>query len=750
MKLLEFFNQSILAKLSLIVVLTTTVTLGLLGFWEYNSARGNMERGLQAEAEMLADRLALSFVKIVWDYDRKLAENVIRSEMRKPSVEGILVREKGEPGILYSGWKSEKGDIITTGIPSDKGRYVEAEHPIIRHSTPIGTVRVFLTRRYLQESLSGAMRTFLIRVLLLDLVMVVLLVVLIRQHLTRPLWGLRNAMAKMKGGRLDQAVDITSSDEIGQIAGAFNTMARELGKREADLLESEERYRILVENANDGVVMVQDQRILFCNQRMAEILGYEGPEEIEGRSMIGLIHEEDRERVLKNYRLRQQGADIPSSYEVRGVRKDGLTVFLDLSVATTMLKGKMISIAFLKDITGRRRLERMLQQSQKMEAIGTLAGGIAHDFNNILGVIIGCTELAIMKNPDDSPSGRHLQQVLDASQRAADLVQQILAFSRQQEMDRKPLRVSLIIKEVAKMLRSTLPAFIDIQVNIDSDSGMILADPVQVHQIVMNLSTNAAHAMKESGGVLKLGLSNVEISDAEFQQPDLRPGPYLKLTVFDTGHGMEKAVLERIFDPYFTTKRQDEGTGLGLAVVMGIVRDCQGAITVESEPGEGACFEVLLPRVNASVEKDQHPTQAEALPRGTERILLIDDEVGLGTIAENMLRRLGYRVQTETDSLEALRHFMEDPHRFDLVISDVSMPRMTGDVLSREFLEIRPDIPIILCTGFSERLNSEQARAIGVREFLLKPLKMEVLAGKIRQVLDGRAGPPSGNSHLSH
>ncbi len=385
--------------------------------------------------------------------------------------------------------------------------------------------------------------------------------------------------------------------------------------------------------------------------------------------------------------------------------------------------------------TERLRLLQQLQRSQRLEAIGTLASGIAHDFNNILAVVIGCTELALLRTPKESKAWQSLEMVLSAGQRAKDLVKQILAFSRQSEEERKPIQITRTVKEVLKFMRASLPATIEIREDIDSDSGAILADPVQIHQIVMNLCTNAHHAMSEKGGVLEVKLMSVNLGPGEDAvHPDLKPGPYVKVTVKDTGCGMDEATKVKIFDPYFTTKAKGVGTGLGLAVVHGLVQNHGGAITVESEAGKGSVFNLYFPAIQK--EAVEETLIQETMPLGREHILLVDDEPVLLDMSREMLEYLGYSVETRTSSVEALALFSAQPNRFDLVITDMTMPFMTGDKLAKELLRIRADIPIVVCTGYSERIQDEQAKATGIRAFVMKPILMAKMAKAIRDALE--------------
>ncbi len=380
--------------------------------------------------------------------------------------------------------------------------------------------------------------------------------------------------------------------------------------------------------------------------------------------------------------------------------------------------------------------EKQLQQVVKLQAIGTLAGGIAHDFNNILFPIVGYAELTMDDIPADSEARQNLEEILKAANRAKKLVQQILTFSRQGSQERKPLKVQFLIKEALKLLRATIPSNIEIDCNINEDCGPILGDPTQIHQVIVNLCTNAYHALQDSGGKLEVNLKETHISyQKSVERVGMKVGRHLELTVRDTGHGMESQVLERIFEPYYTTKKQGKGTGLGLAVIHGIVKNHGGDISVESQPGKGSRFTIYIPIID-DVEIDPKSAKPEAANQGNERILLIDDDKQIIDIEQQILERLGYRVTPKTDSHEALDEFAALPDKFDLVITDMTMPKMTGDQLARKLMDIRPDIPVILCTGFSESITEEKALAMGIDRFVMKPIVKDELASTIRAVLD--------------
>jgi signal transduction histidine kinase/CheY-like chemotaxis protein len=387
--------------------------------------------------------------------------------------------------------------------------------------------------------------------------------------------------------------------------------------------------------------------------------------------------------------------------------------------------------------------ERQLQQVMKLQAIGTLAGGIAHDFNNILFPIVGYTELAMDDIPAGSQARQNLEEVLKATNRAKELVQQILTFSRQGGQERKPLQVQFLIKEALKLLRATIPSTIEINCDVDENCGHIMGDPTQIHQVIMNLCTNAYHAMQETGGTLEVGLREVDISyETSVERVGMKVGRHLELMVKDTGHGMGTEVMERIFEPYYTTKELGKGTGLGLSVIHGIIKNHGGDISVSSQPGKGTTFTVYLPVID-DVEVAIEPEKTTTATEGNESILLIDDEKQIIDIEQQILERLGYRVTPKTDSQEALEEFAALPEKFDLVITDMTMPKLTGDQLALKLMDIRPDIPVILCTGFNETINEEKALSMGIDRYIMKPIVKDELARTIRSVLDTSKALPN-------
>jgi len=383
-----------------------------------------------------------------------------------------------------------------------------------------------------------------------------------------------------------------------------------------------------------------------------------------------------------------------------------------------------------------RESEEQLRQAQKMESIGTLAGGIAHDFNNILGAIMGYTELSLAELPEESPVKKMLKKVMAASERARDMVKQILAFSRKNLIEKKFLYIGQIIQEDLKLLRSSLPATIEIRSHIEKELNPVLADLTQLHQVIMNVCINAAQAMREQGGILEITLKEIDLRSGTFNLENIEPGIYQQLTIKDTGHGMDVETIKKIFDPYFTTKKTGEGTGMGLAVVHGIVKSHGGEIVVLSEPGKGSTFHIFFPIAEKAGGQKPGTIYNEPIRGGSERIFLVDDDKNLAEMGKTMLEKLGYRVTFKTSSVEALEYFRENYHNFDMLITDMTMPVLTGLQLAREIHRVNPGIPIVLCTGFSEEINEENFKSRGISAFVMKPIVREQIARVIRQVLD--------------
>ena len=548
-----------------------------------------------------------------------------------------------------------------------------------------------------------------------------------------PLWATTNAsVIRDKSGKIQYWIGIMEDITLRKQA-------------ENALKESEEKYRLLVNNL-PGIVYkgFKDWSVEFYDNQVEELIGYSMHHfNSKRKKWVDLIVKEDIESAtqtfikalktnksyVRNYRLAIRNGNIIWIQE-RGYivcNKDG-----DI---------EYVSGVFY-DITDRKKaeeekekLEEQLFQVQKMESIGTLAGGIAHDFNNILGIIIGNTELALEDISERERARFNLDEIRTAALRAKDVVIQLLSFARKTKLEQKAIKLIPVVKDSIKLLRATIPVNIDIRQNMTASSDIIFADPTQIHQIIINLCTNASHAMQETGGILGIEIDNVLFEkQSDAPHPDLSPGSYVKLTVSDTGQGVHPEVKDRIFDPYFTTKEVGKGTGMGLSLVHGIVKNYGGIISVESKVGKGTTFYIYLPVVEE--EAVIETGTIEKLPKGNERILFVDDDKSMVYVVRYRLERLGYKVETKTNPIEALELFRANPDQFDLIITDMAMPQMTGDHLVEEILKIRPDTPTILCTGFSEKIDEKKAKEIGATEYIEKPIDKRDFAIKIRSVLD--------------
>ncbi len=519
--------------------------------------------------------------------------------------------------------------------------------------------------------------------------------------------------------------------------------------------ESHERHRAITDTAHDAIIMVDHHdHITFWNPAAEKLFHYKS-EEFPGRKLHDLIvPERYRQKTLtgfKNFVTTGQGSIIGKTVEMTGLKKDGKEFPVELSVSPLRQGKNWAAISILRDITERknaetekRKMEQQLRQAQKMEAIGTLASGIAHDFNNILSSILGYADLLKEELPPSCHDNlADLNLIIQAGNRAKELVKQILTFSRQSDEEIHPIQVGLVVKEALKLLRASFPSNIEIQKMISAGSATVMSDPIQIHQIIMNLCTNSYQAMRDRGGVLMVRLE-AYAPDMDFlkNHPELLADRYLRLLVSDSGHGIAPGILPRIFDPYFSTNKKEDGTGLGLSVVHGIVKKMGGAIEVSSRPDAGATFEVFMPIFEGSLEQTP-PLPETATLTGTESILLVDDEQPILQLVERMLGALGYHTTCRTSSVEALELFRNKPDTFDLVVTDHSMPNMTGIKLAESMLAIRPDIPIILCTGYFELDISKKTGDKFVRQIIMKPTNKQTLAAAIRQELDGKGGRPN-------
>ncbi len=530
----------------------------------------------------------------------------------------------------------------------------------------------------------------------------------------------------------------------GEVVVIYKDVSKRM-RAEAALKRSEETFsRVFKANPAAMVICHPDNGLMIdVNSAFEKMTGYPH-EELIGRTALELklwtdpaqwdkilqaLTEQETVTDQEIYLTARSGQTITTLYRTQAITLSTGSCLLSTIIDVTQVKQAQEE---------RLLLERQLYESQKMEAIGTLAGGVAHDFNNILGAIIGYAEMASYQS-DQKKLRRCSSQILAAADRAKELVMQILTFSRHDEHHQTPMDLRIITKETLKLLRSILPASIDVRCNIENIPFTISGDVTQMHQVIMNVCTNASHAIGEESGMLEVSLTKENLSIEQSRVFHVEPGCYVRLGISDNGCGINPAILDRIFDPFFTTKKQGEGTGLGLSVVYGIVKNHRGHIRVQSQPGEGTTFDIYLPHLEHSASATETAARSP-VTGGHERILFVDDETALVDLAKKNLSDLGYRVTPCTNGLDALKMFQSDPDGFDLVITDMSMPQLSGSELSRRIVSIKPDQPIILCTGYSEYFTPEKAASMGIRQYLLKPISRSDLAEAVRKTLDENTG----------
>ena len=648
------------------------------------------------------------------------------------------------PMAAYLDELPNQSHLLSAGHHNGGVEYVENENYFLHsHSLQLvdGRHVYFIfgrDKQALKAQLWNVQIVLLVVLLCSGLICIPLGIYISRKTISLPIQRLLEGVSALRQGSYENPIPEENDGELGALAHSFNDMGQAIKRREASLERAKGEWERTFDAIND-IITIQDKqfRIILANLATCDFLA-KSREEIQGKHCYELFFK----RSIPCFgcpTLKALDDQKNHSAEMICEKQQSKRNLLFSSSPIFDEQGECVGIVYsAKDITDIKELENKLRQAQKMEAIGTLAGGIAHDFNNILTPILGYSEMLMESMPEGSQERADEEQVVKAASRAKELVKQILTFSRQTEHERNPVQVHLIVKEALKLMRSSMAAHVEINSHIDAAYCPVLADPTQIHQVLMNLCTNAYHAMRDSGGVLTVSLSEVDISSEDYAENlALQSGKYLKLAVSDTGHGMDKVLVEKIFNPYFTTKKKGEGTGLGLSVVHGIVSSHQGHITVYSEPGQGTEFHVYLPCIEAPTA-DPMGDQQE-IPRGQqETVLVVDDEEPIAELLGNMLEKLDYEVIVHSNSRAALETFRQQSQGIDLVVTDMSMPNMSGAELAAELLKIRPGLPIILCTGFSEVINEEKAKAVGFSGFLLKPVLKRQLAQAATEALSGR------------
>ncbi|MFA7382601.1 MAG: PAS domain S-box protein [Desulfurivibrionaceae bacterium] len=747
MKKNVFKDLSIKKKLPLIVAVTCLSALLLSGIaflaHQRRDTRTALVEHISTIAKVIASR---STAALVFEDKKTAAENLaVLSQLPQIDEAGIFL----EDGVLFAIYL-KPGHRAHWPTQISHASFYAFNAGILEHYEPIELDGKQLGIVYIQTNLTQYNQKlleqsgFAIFITGITLLIAYLISRRALKNISLPITELA-ALTRQVAEENDYTVRApaqSSRDEIGRLVDDFNNMLIQIEKRDIALQESKNRFRTLLDQAGDAFFLHDPEgRFVEVNERACDSLGYTR-EELLGMSVFD-IDAEAREKSHKDTVWDILVPGQPKTIYGTHRRKDGSTFPVEVRIVLVeegdnrYLQGLARDISDrLKADTEKEKLEAQLRQAQKMEAVGTLAGGIAHDFNNLLSPIIGFSELILLERSVDNTGTKRIREILSAANRAKELVKQILTFSRRSEHKMAPLMVQPVIKEALKLLRSSIPSSIEIQQNINPECGAVLADPGQIHQIIMNLCTNAFQAMPDQSGTISVSLSPIVLAQADIaSKVGLQPGHYLKLAVEDNGQGIDPESVKRIFEPYFTTKEKGKGTGLGLAVVHGIVKNYGGEINVYSEPGKGTRFNIYLPVVCKETAQEKELPE-KPLQTGKEKLLLVDDEAQITYFGQSFLETLGYQVTACNDPTEALNLFSNDPNRFDLVITDMTMPKMTGALLAQKILSVRKNLPIIMCTGFSETMDEETAKRFGIRAFLMKPVSSHDLATTIRAVLD--------------
>jgi len=750
-----FHDKSIKFKLRFIIITTIIFALFLVfsGFMIFESIRfkNALINELEVHTEIAAKRTTAA---IAFDDATSAYETLIALSSIKSIVTAVIFNPEGE---IFTKYNKENAVVTIPELPDlnwekssasfTQGDKLHVFHTVILDNTIIGTLYIQSDLNEMHQILTNYAGMAAIFVFISVLIAYYLSLHL-QEGITKPIEHLVNT-AKTVSEKKDYSIraEKMGSDELGTLIDNFNGMLDQIQNRDSELIDAAiEQARLVtaIEQAKETIMLIDVKgKIQYINPAAENFTGLT-TDKIVGKNIFALKRTPEEQKAFNNL-WETISKDKTWSGHLSKEKNDGTATELDITVSPIRnSSGKVISFVSIgRDISKEMELEDRLRQSQKMEAIGTLAGGIAHDFNNILGAIIGYTEIAQDDIPGNNPALKSLDQILRSSFRAKDLVTQILAFSRKSTHENKHIDISLALHDTIKLLRATIPSTIEIKTNISSERSLIMADATQISQVFLNLCTNAAQAMVKTGGILSIDTSSVTLVNKDHDYPEeLLPGQYVKIQISDTGEGIDPKIKTRIFEPFFTTKEQGKGTGMGLAVAHGIINSHKGIITLESELHKGSIFTILLPELAGQAHSiNRRPKPVKDIQTGREKILFVDDEPLLLDLGKKVLESLSYNVTEMNNSIEALELFQRDPEKFDLVITDQTMPKMTGHELAKKLIEIRPDIPIILCTGYSQTVSPEVAYATGIKEYLEKPVSKKNFAEAIRSVLDSNVSP---------
>jgi PAS domain S-box-containing protein len=722
-----------IARAGLVLVVAALAVLVLANYW---IASRQFQRGLETQLDQQLNQLATSLDNPLWSFDQQTVQLICEAFMAGADVASMEVMQKAGARMetVFHNTKPETGEVISGTVP------------VLHEGQVIGHVSI---------GLSGQVQKAALKRLLFSGAGVALVILgsaflfmksLLTRHLTLPLRALGAWTEQVARGDYgptgQQIADEITEEELRPIVAKFSEMSQQVAAREHSLRESEKKFRDLADLL-PGIVFETDPlgKIRFLSSEGLNILGYRAEDLNAGLTLAQLAAPRHRTRLARNLEQTVQSGG-QEGLELSIARSDGDQFPALAFISRIQDGGKVVGLRGIAlDITRQKELERQVAQSSKLEAIGTLAGGIAHDFNNILSAIIGYVELTLENRALKDEDQQNIEAVHTAGLRAKDLVRQILMFGRKDEDQKDSVQIHLVVEEALSLVGKTMPASIRIVRDIDRQTGHVTANATRIHQIVMNLCTNAYHALPQEGGTLEVGLRAVQVdSETTLRQGRLEKGGYALLTVRDTGSGMEPDLLDKIFDPFFTTKNPGKGTGMGLSVVHGIVMSHGGALDVATEVGKGTTFSIYLPLISIKAP-GENGAEEKVTPGGDERILYVDDDSQLAVLGRRLLTAIGYQVTEVTSSVRALAMFKAAPGAYDMIITDQTMPDLSGSQLAAEALQTRPDIPIIICTGYSEVLDRQEVLDLGVKAVLNKPLNMKQLSRVIRDSLTGESSP---------
>jgi len=697
-----------------LTIIIIIITLILACSYQIFSSK-KLTRDTKTQAEQIISEAGDIFFLPLYNFDNKTLEHIARVYLDgNDFVSGVTIQ-------------TEDNELLINEINGKVEELIRKDKILYANGKKIGTITLYFSDQKLRRQQQNTLLTGLIVIIVLLAVMLATIDLFMQYWLRNPLNLLTRGIKRIAGGDYKHPLAPAPQQEINAIIDEVNTMASQIAAQQKQLEDSEKRYRSIFEGAIEGIFQeTPEGSLITANPAMAKIFGFSSKEDLiqnctdTGKQLYA--HPQIRQHLLQELKKHQIVKNTP--LKMRHKKGHSLTIAMTARLVHDDNNNLLYIEGLLSDISQQQQLEAELRQAQKMEAIGTLAGGIAHDFNNILSALFGYIELARMRVHNDKKLDSHLSNALAGAHRARDLVQQILTFSRKADQEKKPFPLAMVVKEAGKLLRSSIPTTIEITIDIRSQA-IIIADPTQIHQVLMNLCTNSYHAMESTGGSLTISLYDQEIKNDQQQAPkngSLPPGTYAVLEITDTGSGMDTETQAKIFEPYFTTKKQGKGTGLGLALVHGIINHCHGKIEVRSSIDTGTTFRIFLPTVE---QQDQGETafRQRTIPRGNgQKIMLVDDEEAVRDVLSSFLQESGYTVHTFSRGREILDALQDDPDNCDLLITDMAMPKMTGAEIAREAMHIKPGLPVILCTGYSEDLSEEQIQEIGLYSVIQKPV----------------------------